>query len=70
MGVFALSLGVQRISDTLPDPVYAFLSGFNASTVGIVAVAAVQLAEKCIKDPLSRILVICGACADLCYSAL
>lgn len=70
VGMFALSLGVQRISDTLPEQAYAFLSGLNASTVGIVAVAAVQLAEKCIKDPLSRILVIFGACAGLCYSAL
>ena len=68
--MFALSLGVRRISDTLPEPAYAFLSGLNASTVGIIAVAAVQLAEKCIKDPLSRLLVIFGACAGLCYSAL
>lgn len=68
--MFGLALGVRQISETLPDPVYALLSGLNASTVGIVAVAAVQLAEKCIKDPLSRILVIFGACAGLCYSAL
>ena len=68
--MFALALGVRTISETLPDPVYALLSGLNASTVGIVAVAAVQLAEKCIQDPLSRILVIFGACAGLCYSAL
>jgi len=68
--MFSLSLGVQQISDTLPEPAYAFLSGLNAATVGIVAVAAVQLAEKCIKDPLSRLLVIFGACAGLCYSAL
>lgn len=68
--MFALALGVRRISDTLPEPAYAFLSGLNASTVGIVAVAAVQLAEKCIKDPLSRLLVIFGACAGLCYGAL
>lgn len=68
--MFGLSLGVERISETLPVPVYALLSGLNASTVGIVAVAAVGLAEKCIKDHLSRILVIFGACAGLCYSAL
>ncbi|KAK5942154.1 hypothetical protein PMZ80_006109 [Knufia obscura] len=70
VGMFALSLGVQQISDTLPEPAYAFLSGLNASTVGIIAVAAVQLAEKCIKDRLSRILVIFGATAGLCYSTL
>jgi chromate transport protein ChrA len=68
--MYALSLGVQNISETLPKPVYSLLSGLNASTVGIVALAAVQLAEKAIRDKLSRILVIFGACAGLCYNAL
>ncbi|KAL4936251.1 hypothetical protein BDV06DRAFT_96427 [Aspergillus oleicola] len=70
IGMYALSLGVQRIESTLPEPVYALLSGLNAATVGIIALAAVQLAEKAIKDKVSRILVIFGACAGLCYSAL
>ncbi|KAL2842791.1 chromate transporter-domain-containing protein [Aspergillus pseudodeflectus] len=70
IGMYALSLGVQRIDETLPKPVYALLSGLNASTVGIIALAAVQLAEKAIRDRISRILVIFGACAGLCYSAL
>jgi len=68
--MFAFALGVRRISEDLPGPVYALLTGLNASTVGIVALAAVQLAEKAIKDKLSRILVIAGACAGLCYNAL
>ncbi|OQE80119.1 hypothetical protein PENNAL_c0048G01788 [Penicillium nalgiovense] len=70
IGMYALSLGVQSMSETLPQPAYALLSGLNASTVGIVALAAVQLAEKAIRDKLSRILVIFGACAGLCYNAL
>ncbi|KAL4756885.1 putative chromate ion transporter [Aspergillus foveolatus] len=70
IGMYALSLGVQRIDEALPAPVYALLSGLNASTVGIIALAAVQLAEKAIRDKISRILVIFGACAGLCYSAL
>jgi len=69
-GMYGLSLGVQRIGDTLPAPVYALLTGLNASTVGIVALAAVQLATGAIKDQLTRILVIMGACAGLCYNAL
>ncbi|QDS72017.1 hypothetical protein FKW77_001993 [Venturia effusa] len=69
-GMFALSLGVQRITNTLPGPVYALLSGLNSSTVGIIALAAVQLAEKAIKDKLTRILVIGGACAVMCFNAL
>ncbi|KAJ4991708.1 chromate transporter [Stagonosporopsis vannaccii] len=70
IGMYGLSLGVQQMPDRLPPAVYAMLSGLNASTVGIVALAAVQLAEKAIKDRLMRILVIMGACAGLCYNAL
>jgi len=68
--MYGLSLGVQRINEVLPPPVYALLSGLNASTVGIIALAAVQLAEKAIKDDITRILVIFGACAGVCYNAL
>lgn len=68
--MYGLSLGVQNMPERLPPIVYALLSGLNASTVGIVALAAVQLAEKAIKDRLTRILVIFGACAGLCYNAL
>lgn len=69
-GMYALSLGVQKMPDRLPGVVYALLSGMNASTVGIIALAAVQLAEKAINDRITRILVIFGACAGLCYNAL
>jgi hypothetical protein len=68
--MYGLSLGVQRIREALPPPVYALLSGLNASTVGIIALAAVKLAEKAITDDMTRILVIFGACAGFCYSAL
>ncbi|KAF1968880.1 putative chromate ion transporter [Bimuria novae-zelandiae CBS 107.79] len=70
IGMYALALGVQRMSDILSASVYALLSGLNASTVGIIALAAVQLAEKSIRDKLTRILVILGACAGMCYTAL
>lgn len=70
IGMYALSLGVQKMPERLPSIVYALLSGLNASTVGIIALAAVQLAEKAIRDKITRILVIFGACAGLCYSAL
>jgi hypothetical protein len=66
----ALAVGVAMIEDHLPNPVYGMLSGLNSATVGIVALAAVQLAENAIKDQLSRIVVLFGACAGLCYTAL
>lgn len=70
IGMFALSLGVSQISDTLPRPVYALLSGLNASTVGVVALAAVQLSHKAITDRLTRVLVFLGATAGMLYNAL
>jgi chromate transport protein ChrA len=70
IGMFAFSLCVQRITNTLPGPVYALLSGLNASTVGTIALAAVQLAESAIKEKLTRILVIGVACAGMCYNAM
>jgi chromate transport protein ChrA len=70
VGMYALSLGVQKMPDRLPPIVYALLSGMNSSTVGVIALAAVQLAEKAISDRVTRILVIFGACAGLCYNAI
>ena len=43
LGMYGLSLGVRKMPDQLPPIVYAFLSGMNASTVGIIALAAVQV---------------------------
>jgi chromate transport protein ChrA len=45
IGMFLLSVGVGKIGETLPGPVYGLLSGLNASTVGIIALAAVQVSR-------------------------
>lgn len=68
--MYALAIGISHISNTLPLPVYALLSGLNAATVGVIAFAAVQLATKAITDPLSRLIVVFSACAGMCYNAL
>lgn len=70
VGMFVFSLGVSHIGDKLPGPVYALLSGFNAATVGIIALAAVQLAQKVIIDKFTRALVFVGAAAGMLYTAL
>ena len=70
IAMYGFSLGVQRIIGNLPNPVYALLSGVNAATVGIIALASVQLARKAVTDPWTRILVAFGGCAGLCYNAL
>ncbi len=61
---------MERIGETLPGPVYALLSGLNAATVGIIALAAVQLSQKAITDKVTRILVFFGGAAGVLYNAL
>lgn len=68
--MYGLSLGVSRVGETLPAPVYALLSGLNAATVGIIIFAAVQLAKKAITDKLTRVLVFFGASSGMLYTAL
>lgn len=68
--MYGLSLGISNVSEVLPAPVYALLSGFNAATVGIIALAAVQLSNNAITDPVTRILVFLGATAGMLYNAL
>jgi chromate transport protein ChrA len=70
LGMYGLSIGVSHIGASLPLAVYALLSGLNAATVGIIALAAVQLSQKAITDKMTRILVFLGACAGLLYNAL
>ncbi|KAK3328089.1 chromate transporter-domain-containing protein [Cercophora scortea] len=70
IGMFGLSIGVSNINETLPRPVYALLSGLNAATVGVIALAAVELSHKAITDKLTRILVFLGATAGMLYNAL
>ncbi|PNP50916.1 hypothetical protein THARTR1_08537 [Trichoderma harzianum] len=70
LGMFGLSIGVSNIGSTLPRVVYALLSGLNAATVGIIALAAVELSNKAITDKLTRILVFLTGSAGMLYNAL
>ena len=68
--MYALAVGVRNIGSTLPAPAYALLSGLNAATVGVIALAAVRLSQRAISDKITRLLVyLCGGVGML-YSAL
>ncbi|KAI0421646.1 chromate transporter-domain-containing protein [Xylaria grammica] len=69
-GMFGLCVGVSNIGEALPRAVYALLSGINAATVGVIALAAVQLSQKAITDKPTRILVFLGGSAGVLYNAL
>lgn len=68
--MYCFSLGVSHIGDKLPEAVYALLSGLNAATVGIIALAAVQLSQKVVTDKLTRALVFLGGASGMLYTAL
>lgn len=68
--MYGLALGISRVGTTLPMPVYALLSGLNAATVGIIALAAVRLAERAITDRITRALVYLGGIMGMLYTAL
>lgn len=70
LGMFGLAQGVAKIETILPDPVYALLSGLNAATVGLIALAGFQLSTRTITDGLSRTVLISTACAGMLYTAL
>ncbi|KAH6850503.1 chromate transporter-domain-containing protein [Chaetomium sp. MPI-CAGE-AT-0009] len=70
IGMYALSIGVASIDETLPGPVYALLSGLNSATVGVIALAAVELSQKAITDKLTRLIVFFTAAAGMMYNAL
>ncbi len=68
--MYGLSIGVSSIGSTLPRPVYALLSGLNAATVGVIALAAVELSHKAITDKLTRTLVFLSGAAGMLYNSL
>ncbi len=68
--MYGLSIGVSSIGAALPRPVYALLSGLNAATVGVIALAAVELSNKAITDKLSRTLLFLSGAAGMLYNAL
>ncbi|KAL2022382.1 hypothetical protein VTK56DRAFT_5449 [Thermocarpiscus australiensis] len=70
IGMYALSIGVSNINETLPGPVYALLSGLNAATVGVIALAAVELSQKAIADKLTRVIVFVAGAAGMLHNAL
>ncbi|KAL2044641.1 hypothetical protein ABVK25_012275 [Lepraria finkii] len=70
IGMYGLALGISRVGATLPDPVYPLLSGLNAATVGIIALAAVRLASKAITDKVTRFLVYLSGIMGMLYTAI
>jgi len=62
-----VALGIRSVQSQLPDLVYALLSGLNASTVGLIAVAAVQLSERAINNQMTRFIICTTGSVGILY---
>jgi len=65
--IFGVALGIRNVQAQLPNIVYALLSGLNTATVGLVAVAAVQLSERAITNKMERFIIAATGCAGMLY---
>ncbi|SPO27013.1 related to chromate transport protein [Ustilago trichophora] len=68
-GMAALGAGVRKFPERLPPIVLALLTGLNAAAVGLIALAAFQLSNSSITDPVTRLLVLGSASFGICYHA-
>jgi chromate transport protein ChrA len=66
--MLGIALGIRNIQSQLPDLVYALLSGLNAATVGLIALAAVQLSERAITNQMTRFIICATGCVGLLYA--
>jgi chromate transport protein ChrA len=70
IGMYGLSFRLSQIGKTLLGLVYALLLGLNAVTVGIITLAAVQLAEKAITNNITRAPVFLVGVTGILYTTL
>lgn len=68
--MLGVALGIRNIQSQLPDLVYALLSGLNAATVGLIALAAVQLSERAITDKMTRFLICVTGTVGMLYTGI
>ena len=69
IGMAALAIGISRIPDVLPPIVLALFTGLNAAAVGLIALAAVQLATASITDLVTLTILWLSASFGICYHA-
>jgi len=69
IGMAALAIGIARIPDVLPPIVLALFTGLNAAAVGLIALAAVQLATASITDGPTLLILWLSASFGICYHA-
>jgi len=69
VAIFGVALGIRNAQAQLPNLVYALLSGLNAATVGLIALAAVQLSERAITNKMERLIISATGCVGILYQS-
>jgi chromate transport protein ChrA len=64
-----LGVGVSSIPSSIPNIVLALLTGLNAATVGLIALAAFNLSKSTITDKITRLILFGSAAFGICYHA-
>ncbi|KAL6804652.1 hypothetical protein GGI42DRAFT_322563 [Trichoderma sp. SZMC 28013] len=67
--MFGLAIVASNTGSAVTRTVYALLSGLDAATVGIIALAAVQLSKSTVRDNLTRNSVFPNSAAGILYNA-
>ena len=65
--MLSIGLGIRHVQNTLPGIIDALLSGLNSATVGLIALAGVQLSERAIIGNMTRLIVCASACIGMLY---
>jgi chromate transport protein ChrA len=68
--MFAIGLGMRHVQGTLPDPVYALLSGLNSAITGVIAFAGLQLAQRAVTCRMDLFLIATSAAVACLYEGL
>jgi chromate transport protein ChrA len=55
--MLVIGLGIGKIQTNLSDLVYALLSGLNSATIGLIALAGLQLAKRAVSGNMTRVIV-------------
>jgi chromate transport protein ChrA len=64
-----VAVAISHIPASLPPPVLALLTGLNAAAVGLIALAALQLASNAATDRVTLLLLWVSASFGICYHA-
>jgi len=64
-----LGVGVRSIPKDIPSIALATLTGLNAATVGLIALAAYNLSKSTITDRITRLVLFSSAAFGICYHA-